>query len=209
MLILRRTSTFSDYHTASSSTSEVVGGTSATSAGVYAVSLDPETWTTTDRVIVDYIYHPAVEPVYGEPHTGCGYWFYSRRHSDGNGNVYISRSRYPRNSPSLVSEDDTWTIDCPSGYFESSVALNSYERHARGCSLYSADVCPVTGSHLSSSYEGRPYLTLITPGQDAWNEPVYGNVTTTHYRDTFGARSNDHFSQSSYCRNRIRHGIRD
>ena len=209
MLILRRTSTFSDYHTTNSSTSEVVGGTSATSAGAYAVSLDPETWTTTDRVVVDNIYHPEVPPVYGAPYTGCGYVFHVYYHSNGT-TTWQYADQYPPHSSTLVRDPDRRFITCSSGEYEDYHALNSYDLYARGCcDRTPSTVCPITGSHLPESRAGRPYTTLITPGQPAWNEPVYGNVTTTHYRDTFGARSNDHFSQSSYCGDWIRHCIRD
>ena len=168
-------SSTNDYHTTNSSTSEVVGGTSATSAGVYACSLDPETWTTTDRVVVDYIYHPAVAPVYGEPYTGCGYnYHYSKRY----GSHVAKHSWYPIGS--TKSENDTGaSANCPAGYRQSG-DFNYYAN----CSV---EKCPVAPDYVTAIAQGRPYPTLITPGQDAWNEPVYGNVTTTHHRDTFGA----------------------
>ena len=184
-----------EHHTTNSSTSGVVGGTSATSAGGYTVSLDPETWTTTDRVVVDNIYHPAVPPVYGEPYLGCGYAFCGNRAPSG-GYTYMT-----------ATYDLHISARCPGGYETERITSggNVYTRYDAACTGGSGVTCP-----YGTFYDrGRPFRTTITPGQDAWNEPVYENVTTTHYRDTFGARSNDHFSQSSYCGNQIRHSIRD
>lgn len=161
-----------------------MGGTWNTSAGITEISLDPETWTTTDRIVIDNIYHPAVEPVYGEPYTGCGYDYYARKRTTSMP-VRWRRERYEVGSSTLI--DDAVYVS----------AINRCDSptdsgYSTGCRDGYSDICPIAGIHLPTSRCGRPYATLITPGQDAWNEPVYGDVTTTHYRDTFGARGSPH-----------------
>lgn len=169
------------YHTVGTSTSAVVGGDWGSSSGITETTLDPESWTTTEQVVIDNIYHPATDPVYGEPYTGCGYDYYSKRNP--------VRNKYRTYRVAVGSTEVIEELRIATAV--NLCSLPKYDSCCTGCYCDEPSeerACPIAGVHLPSSRGGRPYSTVITPGQPAWNEPVYGNVTTTHYHDDYGAR---------------------
>ena len=95
---------------------------------------------------------PAKDPVYGPPYTGCGYGYAKL--------VSSNWQYYPVGSTTVIIGDAPL---CPAGYYSSRLRMSAY-----GCDKDdSTTPCPIAGVHLSSSRCGRPYASVVTPGQPA------------------------------------------
>ena len=175
--------TWYDYYDRTGGTTALqIGGSYdvTTRAGLWGATDIQDSYQTSYQELVNTIYHPAVPPVYGEPYTGCGYDYYAKRNNTSMP-VRWSHRRYPVGSS---------TLESGSVYVS---AINRCESrtvsyYSAGCTDGETDICPIAGVHLPSSRCGRPYATLITPGQEAWTENVYETRYETHYYSTVGAR---------------------
>lgn len=169
--------TWYDYYDRTGGTTALqIGGSYdvTTRAGLWGATDIQDSYQTSYQELVNTIYHPAVDPVYGPPYTGCGYRYYKSP----------VRTEWYGVGSSTVSHGNPPNGICPGGE-----TYHGGVYSASGCTRYNTSAaCPIAGYHLPDDRSGLPYGTLVTPGKDAWTENVYETRYETHYYPTVGAR---------------------